>query len=536
MADSVAGNASAAWGGGGGEEGGGSQCGRARAEPRERRACLMQLNDATCLVCRHRRRFCRPPAPPPSSSKTWFSLQLVTSASPGSRCPSRCLACLAFSLPGVSEPRASRPHGREGGLSSDLVHWNILRERHLRSLPPHQSGSALQVSCGSFLSSEESLPDAAPLSRFCPLGILHKFIISYSQPKQTRYSRYRIYATPTGERAITAAPPFERPGRHSGVTSNDGPTATAMTTHRARDRHLLPVVRGLLCSQGGRVAFAYSSQRRDATSRVLSLFHPPRAARLLAHGHGTWTEIIGLPTRTRRPRPGAKVAVVARRRQSIHVIVRYNQGGREGEREGGRREGREGRSAGQKKRRERAEAAVDPPSSTALTYFFNVLSFLEFLLSPSRLPPISTTVSSLSDFMSCAKGNAEVGNNEGSEAYFTLSYQSRQIGDRARKANRPLVAIRLLSEVTKEGQRAINLANTYFQGLLLRNFALFLGAERCPYHWGCLSCHASLHLFPSRTLYTHRFLFAYRRRHLSFFYLPIPLRYLDASLAHPKRD
>ena len=87
-------------------------------------------------------------------------------------------AWLAFSLPGVSEPRASRPHGREGGLSSDLVHWNILRERHLRSLPPHQSGSALQVSCGSFLSSEESLPDAAPLSRFCPLGILHKFIFT----------------------------------------------------------------------------------------------------------------------------------------------------------------------------------------------------------------------------------------------------------------------------------------------------------------------------------------------------------------------
>ena len=34
---------------------------------------------------------------------------------------------------------------------------------------------------------------------------------------------------------------------------------------------------------------------------------------------------------------------------------------------------------------------------------------------------------------------------------------------------------------------------------------------------GDVSCHASLHLFPSRTLYTHRFLFAYRRRHLSFF-------------------
>ena len=228
-----------------------------------------------------------------------------------------------------------------------------------------------------------------------------------------------------------------------------------------------------------------------------------------------------MPTRTRRPRPrpGAKVAVVARRRQSIHVIVRYNQGGREGEREGGRREGREGRSAGQKKRRERAEAAVDPPSSTALTYFFNVLSFLEFLPSPSRLPPISTTVSSLSDFMSCAKGNAEVGNNEGSEAYFTLSYQSRQIGDRARKANRPLVAISLLSFISYKGGTTCDQLGKYLLPRLTpAQFPVISWCRKMSLPLGMSLM--SLHLFPSRTLYTHRFLFAYRRRHLSFFYLP----------------
>ena len=159
-------------------------------------------------------------------------------------------------------------------------------------------------------------------------------------------------------------------------------------------------------------------------SKPLSLIPLPPCARACVvaclYVDMKWTR-IGLPMDgawgDATPRARAKVvACRRRRRQSIHVSVRYDQRGRDGGRDGGSnrgtekekgedgtdgRTGRTGRTGGR-------EGVDPPPQSTALTFSISCLPPF------SRLPRLRPRpISSLSDFIWCAKRNA-------SGQYFSL--------------------------------------------------------------------------------------------------------------------
>ena len=118
----------------------------------------------------------------------------------------------------------------------------------------------------------------------------------------------------------------------------------------------------------------------------------PHAPALVVRSWTTWRGLGCRQCRRRRDVAGGSEAkvVARRRRQSIHVSVRYDQ--EDGEGGGGRFEQRDRNRGGGG-----AEAAFNPPSSTALTYFFNVLSL--FLLAPL----LSTTL--VSYLISCRVRN-----------------------------------------------------------------------------------------------------------------------------------